>query len=50
MTAHDVITKRAIKRYLPHRAPILLLNEAYDWTPDTLVATTAHAARRKKKE
>lgn len=34
-----VISQREIKKYLPHRSPILLLDEARNWTDTTLTAT-----------
>jgi 3-hydroxyacyl-[acyl-carrier-protein] dehydratase len=34
-----LITQREIKKYLPHRSPILLLDDARDWTENTLTAT-----------
>lgn len=34
-----LISQREIKKYLPHRSPILLLDEARNWTDDTLTAT-----------
>lgn len=31
-----IISQREIKKYLPHRSPILLLDEARNWTDSTL--------------
>lgn len=33
-----IITQHQIKKYLPHRSPILLVDEARDWTENTLTA------------